>query len=111
MASNPTPSATTKGVKARIGLSCTYKTACPSIEIPCWANPVIRLSRSDHGKYLTPGRSIRAETKDPSASVSMITVHREPSSEAAARVWAGRKSGGGGRGIGSVSPPPDLDRR
>ena len=60
--------------------------------------------------YLTPGRNMRAETKDTSAPVSMITMHREPSSEATARVWAGRKSGRGSRGVGSIPPRPDLDR-
>ena len=110
MASNPTPSATTKGLRARTGPSCTSKIARPSIAIPCGATLVIRPSPSDHGRYLASGRNMQAETKDTSAPVSMITIHREPSSEATARVWAGRKSGGGCRGVGSIFPPLDLDR-
>ena len=53
---------------------------------------------------------MRAETKETPAPVSIISMHQEPSSEAAARVWTERKCGGGSRGVGSTSSPLSLDR-
>ena len=76
-------------MRAQTGPNCALKITRANIVTPCCATPVMRPSRSDQGKYLTPGRSARAETKETSARVSTMTTYRYPSSEATARVCAG----------------------
>ena len=109
MASNPTHSATTKGLSALAGSICASKTVRTSTVIPCSTTPVMRQSRSDHGKYWTPGRSITAETTETSTPLSMMTMEAGPPSEARARVSAGGGLAGGSRGVDSTSPPQEVD--
>ena len=40
--------------------------------------------------------------------MSMTPMHRERSRGTTARLWAGRGSGGGSRGVGSTSSPQDV---
>ena len=51
-------------MRALTGPRCTPKPARPRPAIRCCAPPVMRPSRSDHSRYLTPGRSMPAETKE-----------------------------------------------